>query len=152
MPHLMPRISWFLSSAIVLFGDSIVALENRGRLTVEIDGLRNQTGEVCLRVYDRSAGFPGEDEGVVAEQCSNIATVPLTLEFDSLAFGTYAIALFHDENIDAVLNTNFVGIPLEGFGFSNNPTLRSGPPEFQEAVVFVGGRNTTVQIEMQYLF
>ncbi len=47
--------------------------------------------------------------------------------------GTYAISIFHDIDGDDELNKNFFGIPTEPFGFSNNPRMTFGPPNFKEA-------------------
>ena len=66
--------------------------------------------------------------------------------------GNYAVALIHDANADGILNSNSFGMPTEGFGFSNNPLILTGPPKFNNAAVAVAGANTDIQIKLQYLF
>ena len=51
-----------------------------------------------------------------------------------LPFGKYAITIFHDVNDNEELDTNFIGIPKEPYGFSNNPKSSFGPPGFDDAV------------------
>lgn len=57
----------------------------------------------------------------------------LSFTFKNLESGSYAVALFHDKNSNEKLDTNFIGIPKEGFGFSNNPRVLTGPPSFNKA-------------------
>jgi uncharacterized protein (DUF2141 family) len=52
---------------------------------------------------------------------------------ENLPFGDYAIKFYHDENGDNACNTNFLGIPSEGYGFSNNAKAFFGLPSFDKA-------------------
>ncbi len=71
--------------------------------------------------------------------------------FDNLPVGTYAIAIFHDSNNNKKLDKNWVGIPKEGYGFSNNVFGTFGPPSFQEASFKVKANNTTnLKIKLEY--
>jgi uncharacterized protein (DUF2141 family) len=63
-------------------------------------------------------------------------------EFSDLPAGTYAISVFHDENDDGVLNSNFVGMPREGYGFSNNYTYAMHPASFEESHFTVDDQGT----------
>lgn len=134
-------------------------LPNSGSLTVEVTGLENQDGQVCFNIFESSEGFPDDPEAVVAEQCisaanepsddSEAASSPLAVTFSDLSMGTYAVSVLHDENSDEQINQGTFGIPTEGFGFSRNPVVQTGAPEFYEVAVFVVGETTT-QIEMIY--
>lgn len=120
-------------------------------LTVEIDGLKNRNGEVCLNIFASSRGFPNRREDALQRQCVPIKEVPLQVTFNNLAPGSYAVAAFHDTNGDRQLNRNFLGMPVEGLGFSGNPTIRTGPPAFGECVFVVAGAKNSLQIQLQYL-
>jgi uncharacterized protein (DUF2141 family) len=72
--------------------------------------------------------------------------------FSGLKAGTYAVAVLHDENGDDQANRNLIGIPTEGFGFSRNPALRMGPPQFSDAAFLIAGPKTAIEIKMRYLF
>jgi uncharacterized protein (DUF2141 family) len=124
-----------------------------GTLTIEINGLRNRKGQVCLSVFDSSRGFPTNGDNAVRSQCVNVddpASVQVT--FGGLKGGSYAVAVLHDENADGQANRNRLGIPTEGFGFSRNPGLIAGPPKFGDAAFLAAGSRTEIQIQMRYLF
>ncbi|MEH1768918.1 MAG: DUF2141 domain-containing protein [Nostoc sp.] len=121
-----------------------------GKLTVEIDGLRNKEGQVCASIFASSEGFPSDRDRVLQKQCTKITDNPFTITFDNLKAGIYAVAVFHDQNNDRILNRNILGIPKEGFGFSNNPEIRTRAPKFSEAAFLVAGPNTNIQIQLKY--
>ena len=127
-----------------------VALPQKGDLTIAITQLRNQKGQVCVKLFSSSRAFPGGDDRGIPVKCVKITETPFTVTFKDIPLGSYAVSLFHDENGDREINRNGIGIPLEGFGFSRNPVLRAAPPKFGEAVFLVAGQNTSIQIQMTY--
>lgn len=64
--------------------------------------------------------------------------------------GVYAVSLYHDENANTDFDRNWVGLPTEGYGFSNNPSLFLGPPSFDQTAFEVGESGTVVEIELNY--
>lgn len=72
------------------------------------------------------------------------------LDFVDLPPGSYAVALFHDENDNGRLDKRF-GIPTEGFGFSNNPHLWFGPPSFKAARVALTAGRVDETVRLTYL-
>ncbi len=118
-----------------------------GSLSVEVSGLKDSEGQVCLSLFDSGAGFPDNGDAVVATQCIDASSPTFT--FESLSMGTYAVTVFHDENGDEQINRATFGIPTEGFGFSRNPAIETSAPEFYETAIFVFGATTT-QIDMIY--
>lgn len=123
----------------------------KGNLTVQVDGLRNQRGQICIKVFSNSQGFPEVSQKGIRQQCTKITDMPMTFNFSNLTSGGYAIAVFHDSNGDSKLNRNSLGMPTEGYGFSNNPVYtRTGPPRYGEAVFLLAGTQTTVKINMKY--
>ena len=121
-----------------------------GQLGVEINGLRNQDGQICLSLFANSEGFPSDGNQAVQNQCVTASEAESVVTFDNVQPGSYAIAVLHDANSDSIINRNVLGIPSEGFGFSGNPVIRTGPPTFGDAMVFVAGRQTTIQIDLNY--
>ena len=74
-----------------------------------------------------------------------------TCRFANLLYGDYAIVAFHDENHDGDFNQNWLGLPKEGFGFSDNPgTLKK--PAFNNAKFVVDQPLVTVTIKLNYWF
>ena len=121
-----------------------------GDLRVAVEGLPNRQGGVCLKIFSGRQGFPSENINVVDQACVAIDAIPLTVTFNDLAFGNYAIALYHDSNGDGQFNRGAFGIPTEGFGFSNNPAIRMGPAEFEEAMFLWAGAKAPITIQIQY--
>lgn len=121
-----------------------------GKVTVEIDGLKNKQGQVCASIFASSKGFPSDRDRGLQKQCTKITDTPLSITFENLKAGSYAVAVFHDQNNDRILNSNVFGIPKEGFGFSRNPEIRTGAPKFSEAAFLVAGPNTNIQIQLKY--
>jgi uncharacterized protein (DUF2141 family) len=122
----------------------------KGDLTIAVTGLRNQSGQVCLKVFANSRGFPMTDEGTVIRECFKVTETPLTIRLPDLKLSSYAVTLFHDENSDRAFNRKGLGIPLEGFGFSRNPVVVSTAPTFGETAFLMIGKNTNIEIQMQY--
>lgn len=146
------QFSTFLLATLASFSLArTVAAESTGKLTVVVDGLRSQNSRVCLRVYANQQGFPLSDTSEVQSGCTKITGRSVKKQFDGLKFGTYAVAVVDDQNKDQKLNTNFLGIPEEGFGISNNPTVsvRTGIPKFKDAS-FLLKQDMTIRIVMKY--
>lgn len=138
----------------VLFGSMLVApaahAELTGQLSITVEGLRSNEGAVCFKVFSGGQGFPNRDDSAVRRDCVPITEIPLTVSFEGLAFGSYAIAIYHDSNGDGQLNRGMFGMPTEGYGFSNDPVVTTGPAKFQEAVFLLVGPETGVTIQMRY--
>jgi uncharacterized protein (DUF2141 family) len=120
-------------------------------LIVTVSGLRNPQGQLCLSLFSNEQGFPNKGDCAVQTSCIKLTSVPLVVKFQNLEVGSYAIAVFHDANNDGTLNRNWLGIPTEGFGFSQNPSIFKGLPKFKDSAVLVAGADTNIEIELQYL-
>ena len=112
-------------------------------LTVEIVGLESDKGKVFVALLDKH-------EKDVMDQSSKITDHACTLTFNNVKDDQYAIRFFHDENGDGELDTNILGIPKEGFGFSNDAMGKFGPKDFSEWLFEVSG-NTTIKMTAKYL-
>ena len=124
------------------------------RLTVEVTGLRSTKGSVVFSLFAGPDGFPDQGEKTVASGQSPIMADKTALFiFPKLAPSLYAVTLFHDENTNGKLDTKTFGIPKEGFGFSNNPKIRIGPPRFKDtAFVITGaGNERTITVALVHL-
>ncbi len=119
-------------------------------LTVEVNGLRNQQGSLRLSLFSSEQGFPNRSDRAVAFRCVEAKAESVSVTFDQLPPGRYAVAVIHDANNDGKLNTGFLGIPKEGFGFSRNPRIGIGAPSFHDTAISVTGEST-IQIKLNYL-
>jgi uncharacterized protein (DUF2141 family) len=120
-----------------------------GRLDVTVDHLRSDKGliRVCLTADPKN--FPN----CVDDARATTRSVPAgsrLIHFPGLPRGDYAVAVIHDENGNAKLDT-FAGIPREGFGFSRNPVIRFGPPRFSAARFTLDSDAESQQVLMHYI-
>lgn len=117
---------------------------------VQISGISEKKGEIFAALYTSSAGFPSK----VTHAFKTAKATPLNgkavLTFSEVPEGKYAIALFHDTNNDGKLNTNFLGIPKEGYGVSNNVRNLFSAPGFDESSFKVGKSAVKLTIKVQY--
>lgn len=127
MRHIAPLIPLLLFASLPL-----QQRPSTGTLTVIIDGLENSQGSVRIALSDTEDNYydyANPTQGVSASIVRGIAE----WRFHNLSFGSYAIKAFHDENGDGELDTNFLGIPVENYGFSNNASGLFGPPSWEAA-------------------
>jgi uncharacterized protein (DUF2141 family) len=124
--------------------------EYRGNFNIEIDALRNNKGQVCANIYKSSKGFPQDKTKVFQSKCVKIGETLTVVSFENLPAGNYAVAVIHDENGDREMNSDDLGIPLEGFGFSRNPQVTTKAPTFAETALFVVGASTDTKIALKY--
>ena len=83
---------------------------------VEVVGLRNNKGQVFCALYASAEGFPKDRQKAIRRDTSSISDKKASCEFSLIEPGTYAVSVFHDENSNGKLDTNFLGIPREGVG------------------------------------
>lgn len=122
---------------------------NAGSISLQVSGLRNNKGQVLVSVFRNAKGFPDQPELAIRKYQLPISNKSSSVEIPDLPAGDYAIAVLHDENSDARMNTNWVGWPKEGFGFSNNAMGVFGPPSFNKARFSVKSA-TVAQIKARY--
>jgi uncharacterized protein (DUF2141 family) len=125
--------------------------EPTANLTVVVNRIQNQKGEVCIGLYSQEKGFPMNAKNVVKSACTPITGNSIKQQFTGLKRGNYAVAIIDDQNGDRKLNRDFFGIPQEGFGISNNPkvSIKTGTPKFRDASFVLDG-NKTIRISMKY--
>lgn len=108
-----------------------------------------QAGEIGCALFASADGFPNEPEkgrGVRVPASGTSATCT----FDDVVPGTYAVAVFLDTNGNRRSDRNFVGMPTEPWGVSNNVRPRMRAPRFDEATVTIGaGAGTTLEIRLE---
>jgi uncharacterized protein (DUF2141 family) len=98
---------------------------SQNRLEIKIEKFRNNKGFLMLQLLD-------ENQKVIKEAQERIRNNECVVSFDNLQTGSYAIRYFHDENESGELETNLLGKPVEGYGFSNNVSAKFGPPPFEK--------------------
>ena len=85
-----------------------------------------------------------------AQRRVKASTAPVTVVFDNLPAGTYAIGAFHDENANDHLDTNVLGLPTEGYALSNGVRPVMSKPTFQQAAFTVSNGDKPVALHIRY--
>ena len=122
--------------------------EENVTITVTIDGLRNQNGYVAVALHNGESDFP--DDEAFQSQYVEVSKGAIEVVFEDVPAGEYAVAVMHDENGNEEMDFNEYGMPLEGFGFSNEAKAEMGPPGFDEAS-FSAKEDVEEYIEMMYI-
>lgn len=118
---------------------------------VKILNIRNSTGTVACALFESAEGFP-ED---YLRMATNVMVIKVRkdqarCDFEDIPPGTYAMAVVHDENMNGKLDTNFLGIPREGYGFSNDAQGLLGAPPFSAAAFQYNGQNVELTMSLRY--
>lgn len=123
-----------------------------GDLSIDVQGVRSTAGRVYVAVHVSSdaVSFP-DPAGVVAGGWRNARLGSPTVVFPGLPGNRYAVAVFHDENGNGEMDSNVLGLPLEGYGFANDASGAMGPPSFEAASIEVGtGATVTAVVTLNY--
>lgn len=145
----LPTIAASIVFALPFAGALSFAGTNAARaadLEVVVTNIQTATGFVRLGLYDDPAKFPkrsGTIEGGDVVVKGNTATYV----FRNLKPGAYAIAIYHDANANKRFDKT-LGIPMEGFGFSNNARPRLSAPSFKRAAVTLKAPRTRITIRL----
>ena len=142
-------------SAVLMFADlPAVALAQSAScpgIHVKILNIRNSTGTVDCALFDSPVGFPTEFlQSASRVMVLRVRNEQARCDFEDIPPGTYALAVIHDEDSDGTLNTNWLGIPTEGYGFSNDARGLLGPPTFRAARFAYDGRSVDLTISLHY--
>lgn len=111
------------------------------QLNVEIAGVKSSEGKIYIQLFKGEQAYQAEKP--ISASITPAATGNVTIRFDGLEQGEYAVRYFHDENGDGELATNLLGMPTEGYGFSNGAKPNFGPVKYKAIKFDVSGPVTT---------
>lgn len=120
-----------------------ISAAHAGDLVVVVENIKSDAGNVRVAVFDNAKNFTKTQlwgQFVAAKS----GTVSIT--FKDVPAGQYAISAFHDLNGNGKLDRNFVGKPVEPYGFSRNARGIFGPPSFEDAMIQVDETVKTVSL------
>lgn len=119
-------------------------------LEVNIYGLRSMKGNVLVCVTANPRFFPDCDKDPKSLRANVPANNAEHVAFKRIEPGTYAVALVHDENLNSKMDMAGF-LPKEGFGFSRNPVVITGPPKFRSAAFAVDADDVSQRVKMKYM-
>ena len=139
--------SFLLITTNLLFSSGFTVEHNLvSTITLMIEGVDDPVGEIRIAIFDSENRYlenPSLADVVPASQTK------IEWQIENLAYGQYAIAVYHDKNKNGKLDTNMLGIPLEEYGFSNNARSRFGPASWSQAKFTVNERNAVHRILLE---
>jgi uncharacterized protein (DUF2141 family) len=117
-------------------------------LTVEITGIKNDQGKILLQLFDSNENY--QSNKAYSANMIKAKKGVVSVTFNDLVAGEYAIRYFHDENDNGQLEKNLFGMPVEGYGFSNNAKADFGPVSFDDMKVTITDQNLVTHSSVQY--
>jgi uncharacterized protein (DUF2141 family) len=118
---------------------------------VKILNIRNSTGGVACALFESPVGFPTEFlHSATNSMIIKVRDTQARCDFEDIPQGTYALAVIHDENMNGKLDTNWLGVPTEGYGFSNDAKALLSAPSFSAASFPYDARNLDLTISLHY--
>lgn len=135
-----------IAASLALVSTSSFA--NDAEITIRVTNVTSNQGEVGCALFPAGSAFPMDATGA-RQLWQKAEPAGVTCRFDKVAPGRWAVSASHDLNGNRKVDTNFLGIPTEAWGVSNNarPTLRA--PKFDEAAFKVGaGQSLTLEIKV----
>lgn len=118
-------------------------------LTVIVENVKSSEGGVRVGLFNNAASFPkiplvGQEVDTKSAKANSVSVT-----FKNLSVGSYAVSAFHDLNGNHKIDKNFVGMPVEPYGFSNNARGMFGPPAFDEASINFGSKDLSISIKLK---
>ncbi len=127
--------------------DSTIISVNTGGLILDITGFKNDEGTAMIALSNSAEDYNSRKEPYIGAM-QKVENQKVKWVFENLPFGIYAIKVYHDENEDKELNTNFLGIPAEDYGFSNNASGSFGPASWEDARFQFNADSMNINIEV----
>ncbi len=118
-------------------------------LKLHIKGIANHKGQILIAIYKNEKNFLSIHKFYKKGVIRHIKSSSMNYTFRNIPKGKYAISIFHDENKNRKIDRNFIGIPKEGYGFSNNVRPKFRPANFKEAE-FRLNKSSSVTIRLKY--
>jgi len=116
---------------------------------IEVQNIKSTAGKVSIGLYNKPENFPIISK-VYKGVHLDISSHTLFYTFKKIPDGIYAVSVFHDENSNSKLDKNFLGIPKEGYGFSNNAKAILSAPSFNDAKFKISTQTVNLNIKIEY--
>lgn len=108
------------------------AVDNNFDITINVLGIKNSTGFINIAMFNSPDGFPSNYNNTVFSTSEKIYGDNFSFTIKDISPGQYSIAIYVDNNKNKTLDTGVFGIPLEQYGFSQNPKIQFKAPTFEE--------------------
>ena len=146
----MPLLLRAMLLTLLAFLPPVASAEN-ARLIVTLVGFKSDEGSARMSLWGDAERWL-DDDAKVFDGDQPIVDGTSTFVIEALDPGTYGVSAYHDRNDNDRLDTGFLRMPKELFGFSNDAPPRMGPPSFEACAFPVEGEETAITITMRKAF
>jgi len=137
----------FLVMSLLFYGTGYTQSSN---IDVTISEIKNKKGLIRASLFTQDDGFPNNHEKAFRSISMEITESQLNFNIEDLPTGEYALAVLHDENENGKMDFNFLRMPKEGYGVSNNAKSSFGPPKYKDAKFLLSTDDLPLKITMNY--
>jgi uncharacterized protein (DUF2141 family) len=120
----------------------------QGRLELTVKNINGSAGTIRVGLFNNSEDFL---KNAIQGRVVKILSKEVKVIFENLPKGEYAVSVIHDANENEKLDTDFLGIPKEGFGFGNNAMGTFGPPDFEKAKIKIQDATVNHDVSLKYM-
>ncbi len=118
---------------------------------VRVLNIRNSLGTVDCALFDSPSGFPTDTlRSAIRLTAMKVPERTAHCDFEEVPPGKYALVVLHDENMNGRIDYNWLGVPREGYGFSNDARGTLGAPSFAQAAFVYDGKTLDLSISLRY--
>jgi uncharacterized protein (DUF2141 family) len=147
MKNVLHTLSLFVLY-ILFIQSSPPALVGGGMLSVVVDGISNASGTVRVVIFNSQDKFL-ERDGYVFKQTIEVGNKKsVRLDFQ-MPHGYYAVSAYHDLNDNHTLDRNGLGVPVEPYALSNNPSVKWRKPTFDETKFAFNQSAQTISLQLK---
>lgn len=140
-----------MAISLIWLPSSVFAQTECPAINVKIQNISNNTGVIACAIFESGEGFPHKFLQFAPKiRITQISGTDASFEFSDILPGKYAIAVIHDKNRNGELDTNFLGIPTEGYGFSSGAEVTLSAPSFSDAEFTYDGGVLQMSISLSY--
>jgi len=141
------KLLWLLPILWSFFG--INDPNEKGELVLRVNNIEKAGGMVWIGVYDCQNNFLIQENATLVQGAKVNMAGELEMRLDGIPYGTYAIAVFHDENNSGYMDQNFIGIPLEPYSFSVPYSSKWRMPKFEDVKFDFNRPNQIVETKLR---
>ena len=139
------KLLFFVLIMLTLYDGYSQSKKTSLTLTIEVASFENTKGVLRVCVTDQ------KDDFLKSCAFSKIVAVEddtVSLKIENIEKGNYAVSVYHDENNNDILETTgLFGIPIEPFGFSNNPSMIFGPSFKKSVFRMTSDKNISIKLK-----
>ena len=124
------------------------AQEKTCDISIVIKGLKNTNGQIMISINKGPEGWP--EENFIEQRIIPTFTAPdFTVIFEDVPYGNYAVGVLHDKDKSGEMTKNFIGIPKEAYGFTQNYKVVFRAPHYEEANFDANTPELTLEVNLQ---